>query len=267
MENKGLEFTLNTIPIKGDDYTWELGFNATYSETTITNLLKNQDPNFTGLDVSQISGGTGNTIAKHAVGYSPYTYFVFKQVYDKTTGMPIEGLYEDLNRDGQINDADRYFYKKPTADFLFGFNTAFTYKKWNIGLVGHAMLDNYLYNNFNANKGTVRAMEDPLHYISNISTDYYNTKFNNMQYLSDYYIENASFFRLDNINIGYNVGKIIKKGNNNLRIQANVQNVFVITKYSGLDPEYSSSDLNKQGIDNVIYPRPRIFSLGFNLDF
>ncbi len=263
MENKGLEFTLNTIPVKTNDFSWEFGFNVTYNETKITNLLKNDDPNFIGLDVSDISGGTGNKIGKFAVDYAPYTYYVYKQVYDQTTGMPIEGLYEDINRDGQVTDADRYFYKKPASDFLFGVNTSLTYKKWNMGIVGHAMLDNYLYNNFNSNKGTLRATKDPLYYISNISPNYYDTKFSNMQYLSDYYIENASFFRLDNINVGYNVGKIFKSGESNLRIQANVQNVFVITKYSGLDPENASST----GVDNVIYPRPRTFSLGFNLDF
>jgi iron complex outermembrane receptor protein len=267
MENRGIEFTINTIPLKGVDYTWELGFNATYSETKITNLLKNQDPNFTGIDMGDISGGTGNRLEKQAVGYAPYTYYVYKQVYDKTTGAPIEGLYEDINRDGQVDDADRYYYKKPAPDFLFGFNTAFNYKKWNVGVVGHAMLGNYLYNNFNANKSTVRAMEDPLYYISNVSTNYYDTRFNNMQYLSDYYVENASFFRLDNINLGYTVGNVFKKGSSNLRVQANVQNVFVITKYSGLDPEYTSTNNNKMGIDNVIYPRPRIISLGLNLDF
>ncbi len=263
MENKGIEFTLNTIPVKTNDFSWELGFNVTYNESKITNLLKNEDPKFTGLDVSGISGGTGNNIGKFAVGYTPYTYYVYKQVYDKTTGAPIEGLYEDINRDGQITDADRYLYKKPAPDFLFGVNTSLSYKNWNLGIVGHAMLDNYLYNNHNSNKGTVRAMKDPLYYISNISPDYYNTRFNNMQYLSDYYIENASFFRLDNINVGYNFGKVFKSGDFNLRIQANVQNVFVITKYTGLDPENASST----GVDNVIYPRPRTFSLGLNLDF
>lgn len=263
MENKGVEFAINTIPAKGRDYTWELGFNVTYNESVVTNLLKNDDPSFLGLDVSGITGGTGNNIGKFAVGYAPYVFNVYKQVYDKTTGMPIEGLYEDLNRDGQITDADRYFYKKPAPDFLLGFNTSLNYKKWNVGMAGHGMIGNYMYNNFNSNKSTMRALKDPLYYISNISTDYYNTKFNNMQYLSDYYIENASFFRLDNINIGYNVGKISKNGNTNLRLQANVSNVFVITKYSGLDPENASSS----GVDNVIYPRPRVISCGLNLDF
>jgi iron complex outermembrane receptor protein len=263
MDNKGVEFTINTIPVQTKDYSWNFGFNVTYNETNITNLLKQTDASFTGIEVSGIQGGTGNNIGKFAVGYAPYTFFVYKQIYDKTTGAPIEGLYEDINRDGAINAADRYYYKKPAPDFMIGVNTQFTYKKWSMGLVGHAMLGNYMYNNFNSNVGTIRAMKNPLLYIDNVSTSYLKTNFTNMQYLSDYYIENASFFRLDNINLGYNAGKVFKNRTSELRITANVQNVFVITKYSGLDPENASST----GVDNVIYPRPRIVSIGFNLDF
>jgi iron complex outermembrane receptor protein len=263
MENKGVEFAINTIPVQNDNFSWEFGFNVTYNETKITNLLVNQDPNFKGIDVSPISGGTGNNIGKFTVGYAPYSFFVYKQVYDKTTGAPIEGLYEDLSRDGKIDDADRYYYKKPAPDFMFGVNTSLTYQKWSMGIVGHALVGNYMYNNYNSNNSTLRATKDPLNFIRNIGTDYYNTQFQNMQYLSDYYIENASFFRLDNVNFGYDAGKIFKNRTSQLRITASVQNLFVISKYSGLDPENSSST----GVDNVIYPRPRIYSLGFNLDF
>ncbi|MCY7421665.1 MAG: SusC/RagA family TonB-linked outer membrane protein [Chitinophagaceae bacterium] len=120
LENKGIELTVNTIPIRNSDVTWELGFNYTYNKTKITNLLKQNDPNFKGIDVSGIGGGTGNNIGKFAVGYAPYTFNVYKQVYDKATGAPIEGLYEDLNRDGQVNNDDRYYYKKPAPDVLLG---------------------------------------------------------------------------------------------------------------------------------------------------
>jgi len=267
MENRGAEFTISTTPIQTKDFTWNFGFNVTYNKSKITNLLKQTDESFTGIEVSSISGGTGNNIGKFAVGYAPYTFFVYKQIYDKSTGAPIEGLYEDINRDGAIDAKDRYYYKKPAPDVMLGINTQFIYKKWSLGIVGHAMLGNYMYNNFNSNNGTSRALKDPLLYIKNVSTNYLNTKFNNMQYLSDYYIENASFFRLDNINLGYNAGNIFKDRSSVLRITVNVQNVFVITKYSGLDPENSFSDSNKVGVDNVIYPRPRTFSIGLNLDF
>lgn len=260
IENKGVEIVINTVPVRKNDFQWDFGFNVTYQTSKITNLLKQQDPKFTGIDVGGIAGGTGNTIQKHAVGYRPYTFFVYKQVYDQS-GKPIEGLYEDLNRDGKIDEADRYFYKQGAPDFLLGFNTTFTYKKYSLGLAAHGMIGNYLYNNVNSDRAAFRNVQNPINFVQNTPVSYFNTGFFNNQYLSDYYVENASFFRLDNINLGYNVGKVF--GNKaSMRLAASVQNVFVITKYSGLDPE-----LANEGIDNAIYPRPRIFSLGLNLDF
>lgn len=262
MENKGIEVTLNANPVRNSDVSWDLGFNFTYNETEITNLTKQDDPSFTGIDVSNISGGTGNNVGKFAVGYAPYTYNLYKQVYDQQTGRPIEGLYEDLNRDGQINNDDRYLSKKPAPNVLVGFNTQLTYHKFSLAITSHGSFNNYLYNNFNSNSGVLRNIRNPINIVGNASRNYLSTNFENNRYLSDYYVENGSFFRLDNINLGYNVGRVFndKVG---LNLQASVQNVFLITKYSGLDPE-SASDF---GVDNTIYPRPRIYSLRVNLDF
>lgn len=262
VENKGIEFTLNTVPLKKGNMQWDFGFNVTYNNSKITNLLKNEDPNFKGVETSGISGGTGNNIGRHLVGQSPYAFFVFKQVYDEKTGKPIEGLYEDLNRDGNINDDDRYIYKKPAPDLLFGINTQFSYKKFSLGLAAHGTIGNYAYNNYFSGAGVLRALKNPLNFISNVSANYLETGFTNNRYLSDYYIENASFFRLDNINVGYTVGKVLRS-KANMRIAASVQNVFVVTKYKGLDPEIASDSQ----VDNNIYPRPRVYSLGVNLDF
>ncbi|MDQ6814646.1 MAG: SusC/RagA family protein, partial [Bacteroidota bacterium] len=262
IENKGVELTLNTVPVKTRDLTWEFGFNYTYNNTKITNLLKQNDPNFKGIDVSGIGGGTGNNIGKFAVGYAPYTFNVYKQVYNRANGAPIEGLYEDIDRNGQVNNDDRYYYKKPAPDVLLGINTQVQYKRVTIGLSAHGSLGNYLYNNFNSGSGVIRAIQNPLNFIGNASTNFLATNFNNNQMLSDYYIENASFLRLDNINLGYTVGKVFKD-KANLRVTATAQNVLVITKYRGLDPENSSDS----GVDGNIYPRPRIFSLGLNFDF
>jgi TonB-dependent starch-binding outer membrane protein SusC len=265
MENKGMELALNIIPVAKRDITWNFGFNITYNQSKITNLLKQPDPNFKGIDVSGVGGGLTNTIGKYIVGYSPFVFNVYKQVYDKTTGAPIENLFEDLNRDGQITADDRYLYKKPAADILFGINTQVTYKKWNIGLASHGSIGNYLYNGFNSNNGVLRALKNPINFVQNGSPNYMETKFTGTttnEYLSDYYIENASFFRLDNINIGYNIGKVLHN-KASLRLSGSVQNVFTITKYSGLDPE----NANSSGVDYTIYPRPRIYSIGASIDF
>jgi len=265
MENKGVEFTLNTIPVATKNLTWNFGFNITYNNSKITNLLKQPDPTFKGIDVSGIGGGLTNYIGKYIVGYSPYVFYVYKQVYDKATEAPIENLFEDLNRDGQITDADRYLYKKPAADMLYGINTQVTYKKWNFGLASHGAIGNYLYNQYNSNNGVLRALKNPINFIQNGSPNYMATNFSGTttnEYLSDYYIENASYLKLDNINIGYNFGKVMRN-KASLRVTGSVQNVFTITNYSGLDPENASSS----GVDYTIYPRPRIYSVGASLDF
>ena len=259
IENKGVEFVLNTVPVKTQTVSWDFGFNVTYNETKVTNLTKREDPNFPGFDVGGISGGTGNYIGKIAVGYAPYSFYVKKQVYGKD-GKPIDGLFEDIDRNGVAND--QYLYKKPAPDVLLGINSQVTYDKWNFGVAFHGMFGNYLYNNYAAGNGVLNAIKDPQTFIRNASADYLVTGFNNQQYISDYYIQNASFLRWDNINIGYNLGKISQSGIK-ARLSASVQNVAVFTKYKGLDPENSRAD----GIDNNIYPRPRVFSIGVNLDF
>ena len=147
------------------------------------------------MDVGGISGGTGNYIEKIAVGYAPPTFYVYKQVYDPATGKPIEGLYEDINRDGKVDGDDRYLYKHPTADFFYGLNTTLTIRKFSLGLTGHGSIGNYLYNNYQSGNGVLNSIQNPLVFTNNGSKDYLNTGFKNNQYFSDYYIQNASFFK------------------------------------------------------------------------
>jgi TonB-dependent starch-binding outer membrane protein SusC len=258
IESKGFEVTLNTVPVRNKDFQWDFNINFTYVVPEITNLLLNPDPNFTGIAVGGVTGGTGNTIQRHLVGERPASFYVYKQVYDNNN-KPIEGLYEDLNRDGVINDKDLYVYNNAEPRFFIGASSSVTYKKFNAGFVLRANIGNYMYNNFASNNGVLRNFLNPLGFLANGSADFLNTGFLNNQYFSDYYIQNASFLRLDNINLGYDAGEIAK--NVRLRLTANVQNVFFITKYAGLDPEISG------GIDNNIFPRPRTFVFGLNLDF
>lgn len=258
IESNGVEVTLNTTPVSNSNFVWDFGVNFTYISPKITKLLLNPDPSFQGNLVGGISGGTGNTIQIHSEGYRPFSFYVLKQVYDKG-GKPIEGLYEDLNRDGVINSEDYYRYKSPDPRFFMGINSNITAGKWSGGFVARASFDNYVYNNVHSNLGVERGIFNPLGWINNGSANYLETGFNNNQYFSDYYVQNASFLRMDNINIGYNVGEVIR--GTNLRISANVQNAFIITKYQGIDPEIT------WGIDNQFYPRPRMYTLGVNLDF
>jgi iron complex outermembrane receptor protein len=262
MENKGVELTLNFQPVKNKTTTWDVSLNATYNKNQITKLTISDDPTYAGARYGGISGGTGNTILIQSVGFQRGSYFVYKQVYD-AAGKPIDGLFSDLNRDGIINEKDLYQYKGNNPEFFFGASSNVTYKKWNAGFVLRANVGNYMYNNVASSSGTLRNFLNPIGYINNGSRDYLTTGFSgngSNYYLSDYYVQNASFLRMDNINFGYNVGKVFHD-KANLKINANIQNAFIITKYKGLDPEVNG------GIDNNFYPRPRTFVLGLNLNF
>jgi len=262
MENKGVEVTLNFQPIRNKTTTWDVSLNATYNKNEITKLTISDDPTYAGARYGGISGGTGNTILIQSVGYQRGSYFVYKQVYN-AAGKPIDGLFADLNRDGIINEKDLYQYKGNNPEFFFGASSNVTYKKWNAGFVLRANIGNYMYNNVASSSGTLRNILNPIGYINNGSRDYLSSGFSgngSNYYLSDYYVQNASFLRMDNINFGYNVGKVFRD-KASLKINANIQNAFIITNYKGLDPEVNG------GIDNNFYPRPRTFVLGLNLNF
>jgi iron complex outermembrane receptor protein len=258
IESRGVEFTLNTVPIRTKKLELNLGFNITYANPEITNLLINPDPNFTGNAKGGISGGTGNTIQRDIVGQRPSSFYVYKQTYNQEN-KPIEGLYEDINRDGIINEKDLRIFKNPEAPVFWGINTNVIVGRLSGGFVLRGSIGNYNYNNFQSNNGVYNAIVNSLGFIGNASANYLDTRFTNQQFFSDYYIQNASYLRMDNINFGYDAGEVIKK--TRMRISANIQNAFVITKYKGIDPEVNG------GIDNNVYPRPRTFVLGINLDF
>ncbi|AKD05159.1 TonB-dependent receptor [Pontibacter korlensis] len=261
IENQGVEAVLNFRAIDRDNFSWDLGVNGTYNVNEITSLSRVEDEDAVGIPVGGIGGGVGNTIQVHTVGYPTFSYYVYKQVYD-TNGRPIEGMYADLSGDGVITDQDLYRYKNPEPRVFLGFNSQLNYNKWSLGFVLRGSIGNYAYNNIKANA-----------FYNNIDWEEYlltiPSSINEFGFLglndpnraySDYFVENASFLRMDNLNLGYNVGSILND-RVNLRLTATGQNVFVITKYSGLDPEVTG------GIDNNFYPRPRILSLGVNLDF
>ena len=262
MENKGLEFSINLQPVKNSNVVWDLNFNATYLESEITQLDPIFNPNKPGNTYYGISGGTGNTILINTVGLPQGSFYVYKQVYDEN-GNPIDNLFADLNRDGTISPKDLYQYKDVNPDYLFGASTNVRIKDFNAGFVLRASLGNYVYNNTFSSSGTERNILNPIGYLNNGSTNLLEsgiTGTGDKYFLSDYYIQNASFLRMDNAYLSYNVGKVFNE-KANLSLNANVQNVFVITKYKGLDPEIAT------GVDNNFYPRPRTYSLGLNLRF
>ena len=197
------------------------------------------------------------------VGYPMRTFNLYQQVYDEF-GYPVNGVYVDRNNDGQITADDKYMDKrfKAAPDFTFGFNTSFSYKNWNAALSGHASVGNWVYNNV-ASDTEMLADLWTNSFISNRVASAPVSMFSQAQYLSDYYLENASFLKLDNFTLGYTFPKLFRVAENNasLNIFGTIQNLCTITKYDGIDPEVYG------GIDGTMYPRPRTFVGGIKLNF
>ena len=260
LQDNGLELGITGRIIDTKSISWTANFNVTFDKNKITNLTAVRNPNFPGINVGNVSGGISQTIQIDQVGYAKNSFYTFQQVYGPD-GKPLDNVFVDKNGDGIINNQDLNTNKSPDPKTYLGLSSDFRYQKWTFGFVARANFGNYLYNNVASNTGIQRAILNPLGIIANGSSNVLQsglTGNGSNDLLSDYYLENASFFRMDNTHLGYNFGKVFgSKGN--LVISGNVQNVFIITKYRGVDPEVSS------GIDNNFYPRPRTYVLGLNL--
>ena len=251
----GVEFAIETDVFDTDDFKWNVNYNVSLNKTKIDELAFGQD-----IEVGGISGGTGSRAQVHREGFSPNSFFVFKQLYD-TAGKPVEGAYADINGDGILNSSDRYLYKKPNADITMGLQTTLNYKKYDLAFSLRSSIGNYIYNNVNSSRAQYNLLQATTA-LGNVPVSVLDTNFNETAnvLLSDYYIENASFIKMDYVTLGYTFDKF-KNDQVSIRLWSGVQNVFTITNYSGLDPEVFG------GIDNTIYPRPRTFLFGANVKF
>ena len=263
LENSGIEFSINAKPVVTTDWTWDLGFNITYNKNEITKLTTGDSENYYVAAGDNIGGGRDMKAMAHAVGHPASSFYVYQQVYDEN-GKPIENEFVDRNGDGTINGDDRYFYKKPTADVLMGLTSRLSYKSWDFSFSLRASLNNYVYNSVEAggsdcNPTSIYSFgalnNRPLMGVAN---NIQNLKDNTL--LSDYFVQNASFMKCDNITLGYSFKKLFGAPIGG-RVYAAVQNVFTITKYKGLDPEV------EKGLDNNIYPRPLTTLIGLSLNF
>lgn len=269
MENKGLEVAINGAAMVKENFRWDVGTNFTYNINEVLNLTQVADTSSPGIPVGGISGGIGNNIQIHSVGYPTFSYYVYEQQYD-ASGQPIEvgaanpnggnytetDAFVDRNEDGIINEQDLYHFEKAAADCFIGLNMNFEYKRWFAGFSMRSELGGYIYNNVHSNNGTFQNV-GTLGFLTNLSSLYYEEEFQtntDKQLLSDHYLEKADFLKMDYINVGYRFKKY-------LTLSVSVNNAFIITNYSGIDPEING------GIDNNIYPRPRYYTvnLSFNL--
>lgn len=271
MENKGVEVNLNFVPIETKDLHWDINLNGTWQDTKITKLSNVPTEDYLGVRVGSNLSGTSGYSSLYRVGYAPYTYHLFQQVYD-SNGNPIENALVDRNGDGQITQDDRYVTGKSIMPyFYFGISTQIVYKNWDFGFNAHGSLGGYALNKVAKDNSSGYKDDYTKGYIDNLMPICQKTgwteSLTEFQHFSDMFLEDASFFRMDDINVGYTFDKI-KNWKGKIRIGASVQNVFVITKYSGLDPELtvnSSGELD--GVDQNLIPRPRLYTLRLNINF
>lgn len=266
MENKGIEFNLNVVPVQTKDWHWNVNFNGTFQRIEITKLTSVPTPNYVGVPVGASLGSNEGYTSLYRVGYTPYTYYLYQQAYDEN-GKPIENVLVDRNGDGEITTADRYVTGKSISPkFFFGLSSQLSYKSWDLGFNAHGSVGGYALNKVAKDNSTSFSDDWQKGYIGNFTNQVLKTGWtaamSDYQAYSDMYLENASFFRLDDVNLGYTFNQI---GNwkGSIRVGASVQNVFTITKYNGLDPELTSSD----GVDNNLIPRPRLYTLRVNVNF
>lgn len=262
MDNQGVEVALNFVPVSTKDWEWSIGLNYTWQQSKITKLnVVDSDYNF--VNTGAISG-TGKTVQVFMVDQTPYTFYLAKQAYDEA-GKPIEGQY--VQPDGTINPTETKYAtgKSGLPTHLLGFNTRLSYKNWDLAISGHGSFGSYIYNYLRADQYLTSAYSDQGSF-SNIFKYTADQGFENQQLYSDYWLEKGDFFRFDNITLGYTFPRLWNN-RSTLRVTLGVQNVATITSYTGIDPEIYSGNSSCPGIDKEVYPRPRTFTLGLNLNF
>ena len=259
MRNIGVEFAIEARPVVTRDFTWTIGYNVAWNKNEITELNNSDDPNAV-VEVGGISGGTGNRVQVHKVGYPAYSYYMYEQVYD-ANGLPIEGEYVDQDGDGVITPNDRVVRYQKDPKVTMTMNNTFNWKNWDFGFVLRANFGAKVYNNVLSQRNVLNRTYQNNNLSNMVVNDFYFDGSTGADlYHSDYYLRNGNFLRCDNITLGYTWDNLLKN-QLRLRLYGAVQNPFVITKYNGLDPEVFG------GIDNNVYPRPTTYSIGLVATF
>ena len=264
IRNTGLEFSLSGIPVQTREWSLQLGFNGSFQNTVFTQLNPTEDENYY-IETGNISKGTGGYLCRQMVGYAPYTYYTYMQKYD-SSGKPLQNEFVDLDGDGTITEADRYMTGKSVAPkFYYGLNMKLNYRNWDFGLNGHGSAGTWVFNDF-ASANSTASLDLNSGSLPNqaqlVRTTGFTKANSARQWYSDYFLENASFFRLDDINLGYTF-RGVGRWESDIRLAVGMQNVFILTAYSGMDPEV----ISENGIDGTIWPRPRTWSFRMNINF
>ncbi|WP_303741146.1 TonB-dependent receptor [uncultured Duncaniella sp.] len=257
MRNIGVEVTVGAKPVITDNFTWNTSVNVAWNKNKITELQGGTST------VALSTGGTGSyDVAWHIVGQPAYTFLVYEQVYDDN-GDPIENQYVDQNGDGVINESDKIMYHSRDPKVTLTWNNSFQWKNWDLGFTLRANIGNYVYNKLGYDNSRIYNVAAAQYQLGNLLADrplFENSSSATLLPLSSYFVENASFLRCDNISLGYTF-RNIAGSDFTLRLFGAVQNAFVITKFTGLDPEEFS------GLQSSPYPRPITTTIGLVATF
>ncbi|RXM44157.1 TonB-dependent receptor [Flavobacterium sp. YO64] len=322
LENKGIEFTINTINMQREDFLWKSNFNISMnrfkvlklnSESGVYDQTLQQGSDVTVVTRSAVGQTLGQFYGYKVIGrFEKATDFYYKDASGtvKPTALP-EGMqigengvwigdymFEDVNKDGVINEKDAGYIGNPNPDFTFGFTNSFSFKGFDVSIMFTGSYGNDVLNYQR------RWLENPRENTNLLKTalgyaqlelidptgpnDYRNVQIvggdpymprigassassaSNYR-LSNRFVEDGSYVRLKNISLGYNLPKSLysKYGISNIKVYSNMQNVLTFTKYKGYDPEVGAINQNQllNGIDNGRYPSPVTTTLGINVNF
>ncbi len=266
VENKGFEMSMSGVLYDRDKFDWDLGFNLATNSNIVKKLDNNLDPNFGGYEAGGINGDVGQTIQVLKVGEELNAFRTYRHKLD-ASGNPITDtngdgvqtlieMYDDIDGNGIINEKDLVIDKSPNPKMIMGLTSNMRYKSFDLSFTIRGKFGNYVYNNTASSMGYFDLLTEKV--TNNIHTSAFKTGFKQRQLKSDYYIENASFVKLDNITLGYTFDKVKFA---KLKAYVTAQNILTITGYSGLDPEIFN------GIDNNLYPRATTIIIGINANF
>lgn len=280
VNNKGIELTIDGVIMDRKDLQWNLNFNVAKNTDKLSRIDTNSDPNFGGYSVSGISGNTGETIQVLKADERVYAFRTYQQRYDANgfpvydvsdlTNMYVDQLTVDTDGDGVadaadgiINEFDQVVGPSPNPDWILGLTSNLSYKGFDLAMTWRANLGQTVYNNVASSQGYFDNLTNDVSQ-NNIHQSAYATGFKTIQLHSDYYLENGSFVKLDNITLGYTFDQLKFA---TMKAYCTVQNIATITKYSGVDPEVTNITDSIEGVDNNLYPRARTFILGLRANF
>jgi hypothetical protein len=260
VRNKGWEFVLNWQDRIGEDFSYSIGGNITFNENELEEV--------TNRFFAQNTGGSlsNGQISKKVVEGQPLGSFWLLEV----TGVDDNGefIYEDVNDDGQINDADKQFFGSYTPKNFYGFNISANYKNWDFNIDGYGNYGNVVYNGKKANRFNNENIEQEVFDNRFTEDNPSNTEpaaFNGVPLSSTYYLESGDFFRLNNVTVGYTIPFNEEVFINNARVYVTAQNPFITQDYSGFTPELPGAPLGGAGIELNAYPSVRSVIIGVDL--